>query len=186
MAASSSIAPSFFRDLEVENGNSGKNWRLNMNMNRIQRLFTAMAVIFGLFVLGDAAVAAPKAKHHNHHDAKQLLGERLKTNGQHEIHTKGKYHTLVEVRDGKVAGVHVKHETKGDIPVTKYKTNKKMAQASGHMVYASLRSVQYQDMGIVYIGYSYVDEYGEAEIYWFPYDMIVDGDTGAIEYVPVG
>ena len=36
----------------------------------------------------------------------------------------------------------------------------------------------------VYIGYSYVDEYGEAETYWFPYDMIVDGDTGAVEYVP--
>jgi hypothetical protein len=156
-----------------------------MNMNRIQRLFTTMVVIIGLFVLGGAAFAAPKAKHHNHHDAKQLLGERLKTNGHHEIHKKGKYHTLVEVRDGKVAGVHVKHEEKGDIPVTKYKTNKKMAQASGHLVYASLRSVQYQDMGTVYIGYSYIDEYGEAEIYWFPYDMIVDGDTGAVEYVPL-
>ncbi len=91
----------------------------------------------------------------------------------------------MEVKGGKVAGVHVKHEEKGDIPVTKYKTNKKMAQSSGHIVYASLRSVQYQDMGTVYIGYSYVDEYGEAEIYWFPYDMIVDGNTGAVEYVPL-
>ncbi len=115
-----------------------------MNLNRIQRLFTAMAVIFGLFALGDAAVAAPKAKHHNHHDAKQLLGERLKTDGHHEIHKKGKYHTLVEVKGGKIAGVHVKHEEKGEIPVTKYKTNKKMAQASGHLVYASWRSVQYR------------------------------------------
>ena len=156
-----------------------------MNMRPIQRLFTAMVVIFGLVALGGLAVAAPKSKHHNHHDGKQLLGERLKTNGQHEIHTKGKYHTVVEVKDGKVAGVHVKHETKGEIPVTKYKTNKKMAQAAGaHLVYASLRSVQYQDMGTVYIGYSYVDEYGEEEIYWFPYDMIVDGDTGAVEYIP--
>jgi hypothetical protein len=88
---------------------------------------------------------------------------------------------LVEVKDGKVAGVHFKHATKGDIPVTKYKTHKKMAQAGGHLVYASPLSVQYQDMGTVYIGYSYVDEYGEAEIYWFPYDMIVDGDTHSIE-----
>src|ERR1019366_4449037 len=134
MAASSSIAPSFFRTLEVENENSKQNRRLTMNMNRIQRLFTAMVVIFGLFALGGAAVAAPKAKHHNHHDAKQLLGERLKTNGNHEIHKKGQYHTLVEVKDGKVAGVHVKHDTKGDIPVTKYKTRKKMAQqAGGHI-----------------------------------------------------
>lgn len=155
-----------------------------MNTNRIQRLFTAMVVIFGLLALGNVAVAAPKAKHHNHHDAKQMLGERLKTNGHHEIHKKGNYHTFVEVKDGKVAGVHVKHDTKGDIPVTKYKTHKKMAQAGGHIVYASLSSVQYQDMGTVYIGFSYVDEYGEEEIYWFPYDMIVDGDTGAVEYIP--
>ena len=156
-----------------------------MNMNRMQRLLTASVCIFGLFALGGAAVAAPRSKHHNHHDGKQLLGERLKTGGHHEIHRKGKYRTTVEVRDGKVAGVHVKHETKGDIPVTKYKTHKKITQVRGHIVYASLRSVQYEDVGIVYIGYSYVDEYGEEEIYWFPYDMIVDGDTGAIEYIPL-
>jgi hypothetical protein len=26
---------------------------------------------------------------------------------------------------------------------------------------------------------------GNEEIYWYPYDMILDGDTGAVEYVPV-
>jgi hypothetical protein len=25
---------------------------------------------------------------------------------------------------------------------------------------------------------------GNEEIYWFPYDMILDGDTGAVKYVP--
>jgi hypothetical protein len=175
--------------LELED--SGQNWRLTMNMktmkmNRTQRLFTVVAVIVGLFALGDTAVAAPKAKHHNHHDGKQMLGEKIKTDGHHEIHKKGPYHTSVEVKGGKIAGVHVKHETKGDIPVTKYKTHKKMARLGGHLVYASssLRAVQAEDMGTVYIGYSYVDEYGEAETYWFPYDMIVDGDTGAVEYIP--
>jgi hypothetical protein len=81
---------------------------------------------------------------------------------------KGNYTTSVEVRGGKVAGVHVRHATKGDIPVTKYKTHKKMAQTGGHIVYASLGSLQDEDMGTVYIGYSYVDENGEEEIYWFP------------------
>ena len=155
-----------------------------MIMNHLQRLISAILVIFGLFVLSTAAIAEAKAKHHNHHDGKQMLGDRIKTDGKHEIHQKGKYHTTVEVKDGKIAGVHVKHEEKGDIHVTKYKTHKKMAQLRGHLVYASLRSVQYQDMGTVWIGYSYVDEYGEAETYWFPYDMFVDGDTGAVEYVP--
>jgi hypothetical protein len=41
-----------------------------------------------------------------------------------------------------------------------------------------------QYVGTTYIGYSYVDEFGEEEIYWFPYDMILDPDTGAIDYVP--
>lgn len=59
-----------------------------------------------------------------------------------------------------------------------------MAQAGGHIVYASLGSLQDEDMGTVYISYSYVDENGEEEIYWFPYDMIVDGDTGVVKYVP--
>jgi len=156
-----------------------------MNTNRIQRPLTALAIIFTLFALGGAAVAVPpKAKHHNHHDGKQMIGAKLKTDGHHEIHKKGLYRTSVEVKGGKVAGVHVKHDTKGDIPVTKYKTHQKMAQAGAHLVYASLHSVQYQDMGTVYIGYSYVDDNGEAETYWFPYDMIVDGDTGAVDYVP--
>jgi hypothetical protein len=154
-----------------------------MNMNRVQHLIIAIAVIFGLFAVGGAAVAAVKADHY-HHDGKQLLGENLKTNGNHVIHEKGKYKTSVEVKEGKIAGLHVKHATKGDIPVTKYKTHKKMAQAGGHVVYASFLSAQDRDLGIVYIGYSYVDEYGNEEIYWFPYDMILDGDTGAIEYVP--
>jgi hypothetical protein len=44
-------------------------------------------------------------------------------------------------------------------------------------VYAFPGSLQDEDMGTVYIGYSYVDENGEEEIYWFRYDMIVDGDT---------
>jgi len=153
-------------------------------MNRRQRLFTARVVIFGLFALGGAAVAAPKAQRHNHHDGKQLVGAKLKTNGRHDIDKKGNYTTSVDVKGGKIAGVHVRHATRGEIAVKKYKTNKKMAQAGrGHIVYASLVLAQMQDMGTVYIGYAYVDDDGNEEIYWFPYDMIVDGDTGAVEYV---
>jgi hypothetical protein len=42
-----------------------------------------------------------------------------------------------------------------------------------------------QDLGEEYIGYSYVDDYGNEEIYWFPVEVIYDGDTGAVEYVPL-
>ena len=151
-----------------------------MNMNRIKRLLTAIVVILGLFALAHAAVAAPKADHQN---GQKLLGEKIKTNGNHVIQKKGAYTTSVEVKDGKVAGVHVKNDKKGDVPVKKYKTNKNMAQAAGHQ-FNSFPTTQDQYLGTVWIGYAYVDEYGVETIYWFPYDMILDGYTGAVEYVP--
>ncbi len=151
-----------------------------MNMKRIQRFFTAIVVILGLFALAVPAVAVDRGEHHN---GKELLGEGIKTNGHHVIQKKGAYTTSVEVKDGKVAGVHVKHAKKGDVPVKKYKTNKNMAQADGHQ-FTSFLSSQDQYLGTVWIGYAYVDEYGVETIYWFPYDMILDGYTGAVEYVP--
>jgi hypothetical protein len=151
-----------------------------MNMNRIQRLLIAVVVILGLFALPHAAVAKDRAEHHN---GKQMLGERIKTNGHHEIHKKGKYTTSVEVKDGKITGVHVNHTKKGDVPVKKYKTNKNMGQADIRQFAASV-SAQDQYLGVVWIGYAYYDDYGVETIYWFPYDMILDGITGAIEYVP--
>ena len=49
---------------------------------------------------------------------------------------------------------------------------------------ASLRCYLEQP-GTVYIGYAYYDDYGDEQIYWYPYEIIYDGDTGAIEYVPL-
>src|SRR5216684_928128 len=129
-------------------------------MNCLQRLLIASVVIFGLFALAPAAVAAAKADHHN---GQQLLGDKIKTNGNHVIHKKGPYTTSVEVKDGKVAGVHVAHAKKGEVPVKKYKTNKKMALADeAQYQYASflLALAQDQYLGTTWIGYAYVDEYG--------------------------
>ena len=134
--------------------------------------------------LGTAAgIASAKGKAH-HENGKKLLGEKIKANGSHVIHKKGPYTTTVDVKDGKVAGMHVKHATKGEVPVRKYKTTKQLAQAGG-LQYASYVKVQDQYLGTTYIGYSYYDEYGDETIYWYPYDMILDGATGAIDYVPV-
>ena len=150
-----------------------------MNMNRIQRLLTGIVVILGLFVLASPAVAAPKQSHHN---GQALLGAKIRTNGNQVIDKKGKFTVSAEVKDGKVAGVHVKHATKGDVQVTKYKTNKKMVALDGPL-FASLALPQ--DLGITYIGYSYIDDYGNEQIYWFPYDMVIDPVTGAVDYIPM-
>lgn len=138
--------------------------------------------------MGNNAVAViAKAQHH--HDAKALVRDKLKQDGHHDIEHKGKYTTSVEVKGGKIAALHVKHSEKGDIPVKKYKTHKKvvenMENTEPHLMHASFRLVQLQDMGTEYVGYSYVDDEGNEEIYWFPVEEVYDGDTGAIEYVPL-
>ena len=131
--------------------------------------------------------AKPK-KQHKHKDGKALLGDKIKQNGRHKIDQNGKYSTFVETNNGKIRSVKVNHADKGDVPVKKYKTNRKMAEltrAGGIMpVNLILAQSGTQYLGQTYIGYSYIDEYGDETIYWYPYDMIEDLDTGAIEYVP--
>jgi hypothetical protein len=152
-----------------------------MNVKRAQRRLTTLVISLGLFALFSAAVAAPKKGKGNHHDGKQLIGEKIKTKGHHAIDKKGDYAVSAEVKDGKIAGVHVKHAKKGDVPVKKYKSKQKMALLD----IPQTPAVPADDyVGTVWIGYAYYDDYGNEEIYWFPYDMIYDGDTGAIEYVP--
>src|SRR6204780_2200331 len=110
-----------------------------MHMNRIPRFLPAVVAVFALSVVGNAAVAVV-AKVQHHHDAKQLVGEKLKQDGHHDIDHKGKYSTSVEVKGGKIAALHVKHSEKGNIAVKKYKTHRKMAQnVGGHLIYASFQ-----------------------------------------------
>ncbi len=158
-------------------------------MNRTRRTFTngtALAALLGFSQLGFAAKdeeknagkGKGKAKHKN---GKDLLGDKIKTNGKHKIDKQGPHEVSVDVKDGKIAAFHVKHDKKGALPVKKYKTSKKMARLEAPK--SGIVLAQYQYLGTTYIGYAYYDEYGYEEIYWYPYDMIYDGDTGAIEYV---
>jgi hypothetical protein len=122
-----------------------------------------------------------KAKHHN---GKSLLGDKLKKNGKHEFHKNGKFTSSADVQGGKIAGVSVKHADKGDVPVKKYKTNEKMAELRGGGQQQPALIIQAQYVGTTYIGFAYIDDYGYEVIYWFPYDMVLDPYTGAIDYYP--
>ena len=164
-------------------------------MIRTPRYLVAILAVIALIAMVGSADAQGKGKgkgkgKHNHFSGQQLLGNKIKTNGNHVIHKADKHTVSVAVKDGKVAGLNVKHSEKGDVPVKKYKTTKKMATKMGESTGISLVSyrsmlAQSQDLGMTYIGYSYTDDYGDEYIYWFPYEMIYDGDTGAIEYVPL-
>jgi hypothetical protein len=155
-----------------------------MRSLRLPHLLSALVAVAALAGGSGAALAAAPAKHHN---AKDLVGAKIRTEGHHDIEKKGKFTTSVEVKKGKIAAVHVKHAERGDIPVKKYKTYRKLAQsAPARIVYAALELAQSQDLGTEYIGYSYIDDEGNEQIYWFPVEMVLDGDTGAIDYAPLG
>ena len=125
-----------------------------------------------------------KVKEHKQHNGKDLVGEKIKKDGKHKFHQNGKHTAFVNVKGGKITGVTVTHADKGNVKVKKYKTTKKMAEETGSgMQRVSLVLAQAQDLGTIWIGYSYFDEWDYETIYWFPYEMIYDGDTGAVEYV---
>jgi hypothetical protein len=152
-----------------------------MSMNRV---LGAIVIIVSLLAIGNIA-SAVAAKKQDHHDGRRLVAAKLKTDGHHDIDKRGHYTASVESKGGKIADFHVVHDTKGNIPVKKYKTNQKMVQATGsHLTYASFALPQ-EDLGTVEIGYSYIDDYGNEEIYWFPAEEILDPDSGAVEYVPL-
>ena len=166
-------------------------------MVRITRFLVMFFAIAGLAAIDGSALAQPKdkgnkemkehkAKEHKHHNGKDLVGDKIKQNGKHKFHQNGKNSAFVDVKDGKIAGVTVTNTDKGNVPVKKYKSTKKMAEApAGGMQRVSFNLAQSQYLGQTWIGYSYIDDYGYETIYWFPYDMILDGDTGAVEYIPL-
>jgi hypothetical protein len=165
--------------------------RRETDMNHTRRTLSAAIALAGLGFAGmgfaqkkdndkkdaDKPKGKGKAKHKN---GKNLLGDKIKVNGNHQLEKQGPHAVSVDVKDGKIAKFHVKHDQKGELPVKKYKTSKKMAQLD-QRDRSPIVTVQY--MGTTYIGYAYYDEYGDEVIYWYPYDMIYDGDTGAVEYV---
>jgi len=158
-------------------------------MNQSRRIFAAGMAVSALAIAGLASAQGkngadkPKGKDkHTHKNGKDLLGEKIKVNGSHKIDRNGPHTISVDVKDGKIAAFHAKHDKKGELPIKKYKTSKKMAMLD-EAPRSPIVMVQYQYVGTTWIGYAYYDDYGNEEIYWYPYDMILDGDTGAIEYV---
>jgi len=160
------------------------------------RFLAAYVTAVGLVAAGGSVIAQPKdkqekgaksahVKQHKNMSGKDLVGDKIKQNGNHKIHQNGKFAASVDVQNGKISGVKVNHADKGAVPVTKYKTTKKMASGpTSGIQLASYYPAQDQYVGTMWIGYGYIDDYGDEIIYWFPYDMILDGDTGAIDYYP--
>src|SRR5258708_26327522 len=144
-----------------------------------------------LALIGSIAFVGTASAKHNHNSGPQLLGNRLNTNGKHEVHKVGEHTVHVHVENRKVAGVSVTHRTKGNVAVKKYKTTRKMAQGNeidapvgttGSLVQPA--SYQLAQSAGLYIRYSFSDG-GHQYIFWFPAEIVVDPLTGAVDYVPI-
>jgi hypothetical protein len=150
-------------------------------------LISAVAVAGPTYAKGKAHQAQKAHQRHNH-SGKALLGAKIHTDGPHVMDKVGKNTVTAVVKHGKVATVKVKNSDKGDVAVKKYKSKstEKLGQAGGAAVrFASYDSGQLaQDEGWTWIGYSFIDDYGDEQIYWFPYDEVYDPETDAILYVP--
>ena len=160
---------------------------------RLLAITLAVASMVAVAVPSFAKGNAQGQAHRRHnHSGQKLLGNKIHTNGTHVIDRQGKNTVSVVVKDGKVVGMKVRNSKKGDLAVKKYKTKstEKLGQAGGAlMMYASYSPTQLaqaDDTGWTWIGYSYIDDYGDEQIYWFPYDEIYDPEMDAIIYVPAG
>jgi hypothetical protein len=143
-----------------------------------------MSLAMVAFVV-NAFAGGKKPQHHN--SGHSLIADKLKSDGNHPIDRKGKHAISADVKNGKIAAFHVRHDTKGEIAVKKYKSKKKVAALEGQDPDTMPAQTPAQtDLGLVWIAYAYVDDDGNEEYYWFQADEILDGDTGAVEYVPVG
>ena len=155
-------------------------------MGCTRRIFIAAVASAGVLPFVGAAFAA-----HQHQAAHQLLGNKINTDGTHEIHKRGDHTIHAHVKGKKIERISVTHKTKGAVAVKKYKTNKKVValSASGFAAGETGRlvepvSYQVAQQIVWMIGWAYTD-LGDEYYYWFPAEMVIDPFTGAVDYVPL-
>ena len=132
----------------------------------------ALGLIASASTVVVSGVARAKEKHHLNGQA--LLGDKIKQNGKHKIHTAGKTDVFAEVSNGKVVGMSA-----AGMQVKKVKSHQKLAVTTPSVTLASMQLAQAQ---IYYYGYWVYDPVADY-YYWFPADAVIV-DTTWVDYVP--
>jgi hypothetical protein len=146
-----------------------------------------MTRVIGLTCIAGLVAYIGLARADDHHDAHKLLGDKLKNDGKHELHSKGDHTAHAHVKGGKVAKVEVVHKTKGMVAVTKYKSAKKLHAQAGSGVehhYVGFNPDDVTDEcggAIAFVGWGYTVN-GVVIVYWFPVAIVIGGDGGAIVF----
>ncbi len=123
---------------------------------------TALGIIASASTIGTSGITLAKEK--KHFNGKALLGEKIKQNGKHKIHTIGNTDVFAEVNDGKVVGVSA-----AGMQVKKVKTNQKLAETTPHLILASMQVAQ---TDVYYYGYWVYDPVYDY-YYWFTSDVVI-------------
>jgi len=118
-----------------------------------------------------------KEKKKNHKDGRAILGDKLKQNGKHKIEKAGRIDVSADVNNGKVVGLTATDPGKGNLPVRKVKSKKKLAEATPGVILAQMQLAQYSDY---YYGY-WFDDGVDDWYYWFTVDVVIVDDTW-VEY----
>ena len=132
----------------------------------------ALGMIASVSTIGASGVALAKEKHHLNGQA--LLGDKIKQNGKHKLHTAGNVDVFAEVNNGKVVGV-----TAPGMQVKKVKSRQKLAETTPSLILASLQLAQ---TDVYYYGYWIYDPVADY-YYWFPADVVIV-DATWVDYVP--
>ena len=128
---------------------------------------SALGVIASASTLALPGLALAKEKQHL--DGVSLLGQKLKKNGKHKLHTAGKNHVFAEVRNGKIVGVSA-----AGMDVKKVRSTKKLADVGDPFL--TLASTKLAQIEVYYYGYWVYDPFGDY-YYWFTSDVVVVDST---------
>jgi hypothetical protein len=130
-----------------------------------------LGMIAAATTIDASRIAFAKEKHHL--NGKDLLGENIKKNGKHKIHTTGKkVDVFAEVNNGKVTAV-----TAAGMQVKKVKSRQKLAETTPGITLASMQLAQ---ADVYYYGYWVYDDLTDTYI-WFPADYVIV-DSSWVEY----
>ena len=130
-----------------------------------------LGVIAAATTAGASGIAFAKEKHQL--NGKDLLGENIKKNGKHKIHSTGKkVDVLAEVNNGKVTGLSAV-----GMQVKKVRSRQKLAETAPGI---TLVGMQVAQADTYYYGYWVYDDLTDY-YYWFPADYVLV-DSSWVEY----
>src|SRR5215468_6846305 len=144
-------------------------------------------LVFCAFVTAAGAEPSKKqesAKKHQHKNGHNLLGDKSKQNGRHQIDKAGQVTVSADVSNGKVTAMSANHPQKGNLPARKVKSRQNMAQIEPRLVRVANAEGAQLAQAIVYTSYGWCFDDGlDVYCYWYPADVVIV-DTSWVEFVP--